>query len=124
MSVTIFHNPACSTSRKVLELLREAGIEPKIVLYLNDPPSRKELATLLGQMKMTPRELLRKRGTPYEELGLGDMSLSDAALIDAMVTHPILIERPIVISDKGAVLCRPAERVYEVLPDKQATVRQ
>ena len=118
MSVTIFHNPACSTSRKVLELLREAGIEPKIVLYLNDPPSKKELATLLGQMKMTPRELLRKRGTPYEDLGLGDMRLSDAALIDAMTTHPILIERPIVITAKGAVLCRPAERVYEVLPDK------
>lgn len=118
MSVTIFHNPACSTSRKVLEVLRETGVEPKIVLYLNDPPSKKELATLLGQMKMTPRELLRKRGTPYEELGLGDMSLSDAALIDAMVTHPILIERPIVITAKGAVLCRPAERVHEVLPDK------
>jgi arsenate reductase len=118
MSVTIFHNPACSTSRKVLELLHEAGIEPKIVLYLNDPPSKKELAALLGQMKMTPRDLLRKRGTPYEELGLGDMSLSDAALIDAMVTHPILIERPIVITAKGVVLCRPAERVYEVLPDE------
>lgn len=118
MSVTIFHNPACSTSRKVLELLHEAGIEPKIVLYLNDPPSKKELAALLGQMKMTPRDLLRKRGTPYEEFGLGDMSLSDAALIDAMVTHPILIERPIVITAKGVVLCRPAERVYEVLPDE------
>ena len=124
MSVTIFHNPACSTSRKVLEVLRETGVEPKIVLYLNDPPSKKELATLLGQMKMTPRELLRKRGTPYEELGLGDMSLSDAALIDAMVTHPILIERPIVITAKGAVLCRPAERVYEVLPDKAAPAGQ
>jgi arsenate reductase (glutaredoxin) len=118
MGTTIFHNPSCQTSRKVLGFIRDAGIEPRIVLYLKTPPSKNELTSLLKQMKMTPRALLRKRGTPYDELGLGDENLSDTALIDAMVAHPILIERPIVVSDKGAVLCRPPEKVYEVLPDK------
>jgi arsenate reductase len=115
MSCTIYHNPNCSTSRKVLGFLRDAGIEPKIVLYLEDPPTKAVLTDLLKQMKITPRDLLRKRGTPYDDLGLDDPGLSDAALIDAMVKHPILIERPIVVSGKGAVLCRPPERVQEIL---------
>lgn len=123
MSVTIYHNPSCGTSRKVLDFLREAGIEPKIVPYLTEPPSKAELMTLLKQMKITPRELLRQRGTAYEELGLADPSLSDAALIDAMVEHPILIERPIVVSEHGAVLCRPPERVYEIMPGKRAAAK-
>jgi arsenate reductase (glutaredoxin) len=116
MSVTIYHNPNCSTSRKVLGFLRDAGIDPTIVLYLENPPTKAVLTDLLTTMKITPRELLRKRGTPYGDLGLDDPNISDAALIDAMVKHPILIERPIIVSAKGAVLCRPAERVYEILP--------
>jgi arsenate reductase (glutaredoxin) len=116
MSVTIYHNPNCSTSRKVLGFLRDAGIDPTIVLYLENPPTKAELTDLLKQMKITPRELLRKRGTPYDDLGLDDPNMSDAALIDAMVKHPILIERPIVVSAKGAVLCRPAERVHAIMP--------
>lgn len=116
MGVTIYHNPSCQTSRKVLGFLRDAGIEPTIVLYLKEPPTKALLTDLLKRMKITPRELLRRRGTPYDELGLDDPKLTDAALIDAMVKHPILIERPIVTSDKGAVLCRPPERVYEVIP--------
>jgi arsenate reductase (glutaredoxin) len=119
MSVTIYHNPSCATSRKVLGFLREAGVEPKIILYLKEPPTKTELADLLKRLKITPRALLRRRGTPYDELGLSDTSLSDAALIDAMVTQPILIERPIVVSETGAVLCRPPEKVYDVLPGKK-----
>jgi arsenate reductase len=119
MNVTIYHNPSCGTSRKVLGFLREAGIEPKIVLYLKEAPTKTVLVDLLKRMKMKPRELLRKRGTPYEELGLDDASLTDEALIEAMSKHPILIERPIVVADKAAVLCRPPERVYEVLPGKK-----
>jgi arsenate reductase len=115
MSVTIYHNPNCSTSRKVLGFLRDAGIEPTIVLYLEHPPTKAVLTDLLKQMKIKPRELLRKRGTPYDDLGLDDPNMSDASLIDAMAKHPVLIERPIVVSDKGAVLCRPAERVQEIL---------
>ena len=111
MSITIYHNPSCGTSRKVLGFLREAGIEPAIILYLKEPPTKAALTDLLKQMKMKPRELLRRRGTPYDELGLGDDTLTDATLIDAMIAHPILIERPIVVSEKGAVLCRPPERV-------------
>lgn len=118
MVVTIYHNPSCATSRKVLRFLHESGIEPKIILYLKDPPTKAKLVELLKQMKITPRALLRRRGTSYDELGLGDEGLTDAALIEAMVKHPILIERPIVVADKGAVLCRPPERVYEVLPGK------
>ncbi len=123
MGVTIYHNPSCGTSRKVLGFLRDAGIEPQIVLYLKEPPTKAALTDLLKRMKMTPRELLRRRGTPYDELGLGDASLSDAALIEAMVKHPILIERPIVVTEKGAVLCRPPERVTEILPGKTAAAK-
>lgn len=116
MSLVIYHNPSCATSRKVLGFIRAAGIEPSIHLYLKEPLSKAALTELLAQMKIKPRALLRRRGTPYDALGLGDESLSDAALIDAMVKHPLLIERPIVTSETTAVLCRPPERVYELLP--------
>ncbi|MHB8884205.1 MAG: arsenate reductase (glutaredoxin) [Methylovirgula sp.] len=123
MGVTIYHNPSCGTSRKVLGFLRDAGIEPTIILYLKTPPTKAELTELLKRMKIKPRALLRRRGTPYDELGLGDEGLTDAALVDAMVEHPILIERPIVVTEKGAVLCRPPERVYEILPANQAAAK-
>jgi arsenate reductase len=114
--VVIYHNPNCSTSRKVLGMLREAGTQPRIIEYLKTPPSRTELLDLLRQMEMAPRALLRRRGTPYEAMGLGDPAKSDDALIDAMLEQPILIERPIVVGPRGVRLCRPVERVYEVLP--------
>ncbi len=116
MKVTIYHNPSCATSRKVLGFIRDTGIEPKIIPYVKEPPTAAELADLLARMKLAPRDLLRRRGTPYDELGLGDESLSDAALIEAMVKHPILIERPIVVTDHGAALCRPPEKVHALLP--------
>jgi arsenate reductase (glutaredoxin) len=114
--VVIYHNPACSTSRKVLGMIRDAGAEPRVVEYLKTPPSRAELLDLLRRMKMTPRELLRRRGTPYDELGLDDPKQTDDALIDAILAHPILMERPVVVGPRGVRLCRPAERVQEVLP--------
>jgi arsenate reductase len=113
--VTILHNPACSTSRKVLALIHEAGIEPEVVLYLKTPPSREELTALLAEMGVGPRAILRKKGTPYEELGLGDTAKTDAELIDAILAHPILIERPIVVTAKGARICRPIDSVRELL---------
>ena len=116
MTPVIYHNPACSTSRKVLGLLREGGREPKIIEYLKTPPSRKELKALLKQMNMKPRDILRKRGSPWEELGLGDLSVGDEAILDAIEKHPILIERPILVTDKGARLCRPVERMTEIFP--------
>lgn len=111
MSVTIYHNPNCSTSRKVLDAIRAKGIEPTIVLYLEKPPSKEKLKTLLKAMDMRPRDLLRKRGTPYDELGLDDPRVSDERILSLMVEHPILIERPIVVSKKGAALCRPPEKI-------------
>ncbi len=123
MNGTIYHNPSCGTSRKVLGFLRDAGIEPTIILYLKTPPTKAELTGLLQRMKINARALLRRRGTPYDALGLGDEELTEAALIDAMVEHPILIERPIVVTEKGAILCRPPERVYEILPGKQAATK-
>ena len=116
MTPVIYHNPACSTSRKALGLLREGGHEPKIIEYLKAPPSRKELKALLKQMNMKPRDILRKRGSPWEELGLGDLSVGDEAILDAIEKHPILIERPILVTDKGARLCRPVERMTEIFP--------
>jgi arsenate reductase len=113
--VVIYHNPACATSRKVLGMIRAAGIEPRIVEYLKMPPSRIELLGLLRRMDMTPRQLLRRRGTPYEALGL-DAEQSDEALIGAILAHPILMERPVVAGPRGVRLCRPPERVQEVLP--------
>jgi arsenate reductase (glutaredoxin) len=113
-SVVIWHNPKCSTSRKVLETIRAHGVEPRIVDYVNAPPDRAEIKAVLAEMGMTPRELLRRRGTPYDELGLDNVT-SDADLIAAMAEHPILIERPVVRTDKGTRLCRPAERVQDIL---------
>jgi len=116
--IVIYHNPGCSTSRKVLGMLREAGTEARIVEYLKTPPTRAELLDLLRGMDMKPRALLRRRGTPYDELGLADPAKTDDGLIDAMLQHPILIERPIVKGPRGVRLCRPVERVHEVLPER------
>jgi arsenate reductase len=115
MAVTIWHNPKCATSRKVLEMIRQKGVEPEIVEYVKTPPSGADIKTVLKEAGLTPRELLRRKGTPYDELGLDDPKLSDAALIAAMAKHPILIERPVVRSQKGTRLCRPPERVREIL---------
>lgn len=117
MTVTIFHNPACGTSRNVLAMIRQSGVEPDIVEYLKEPPTRQQLVALLVAMDMSPRDLIRTKGRLYEELGLSDESLSDRALLDAMLEHPILIERPIVMTERGIRLCRPSERVLEILPD-------
>ena len=114
--ITIYHNPACGTSRNTLAMIRAAGIEPQIVQYVQDPPSRALLAELIARAGMTPRELLRAKGTPFAELGLGDESLSDDALLDAMIAHPILINRPLVVSPRGVRLCRPSEQVLDLLP--------
>ncbi len=112
--VTIYHNPSCTTSRKVLAAIRASGTEPRVVEYLKTPPSRAELKSLLERMGMAPRALLRRRGTPYEELGLDDPKKTDTALIDAMLAHPILIERPIVVTERGVRLCRPVEKLAEI----------
>lgn len=116
MTVSIYHNPNCGTSRKALDLIRERAGEPEIIEYLKSPPSRQRLAELLAAMGMKPRELLRQRGTPYTELGLDDPKWTDEELLDFMAAHPILIERPIVVTAKGTRLCRPAEKVLEILP--------
>jgi arsenate reductase (glutaredoxin) len=115
MSVTFYHNPACGTSRNTLALIRATGVEPEVVHYLDTPPSREELVSLIQRIGISPRDLLREKGTPFAELGLGDPSLSDDQLIDAMMEHPILINRPIVVGPKGARLCRPSEEVLSVL---------
>ena len=111
----IYHNPACGTSRKVLGILRDAGLEPKVIEYLKTPPSRDQLVSLLGRMGKIPRQILRRKGTPYDELGLDDATKSDASLIDAILAHPILLERPIVVTPRGVRLCRPAEEVQALL---------
>ena len=118
-TVTIFHNPQCGTSRNVLALIRNSGAEPTVIEYLSTPPSRATLLGLVADMGMPVRELLRQKGTPYDELGLGNVQLSDDALIDAMLAHPILINRPIVVTRLGARLCRPSERVLDILPQPQ-----
>lgn len=115
MSVTIYHRPQCATSRQVLELIRAQGIEPHIVDYVKTGWTKDQLVALLAAMKLKPRDLLRVKGTPAEELGLTDPSVSDARLLTAMVEHPILVERPIVTSDKGTLLARPPERVLSLL---------
>lgn len=117
--VIIYHNPACGTSRNTLALIRNAGIEPHIIAYLTTPPTRARLVDLIARMGITPRDLLREKGTPYAELGLSDPALPDAALIDAMLAHPILINRPIVVSPKGVRLCRPSETVVDLLPPQR-----
>jgi arsenate reductase (glutaredoxin) len=114
--IVIYHNPACGTSRKVLGLIRDRGYEPRVIEYLKTPPSREELGALIRRMGVAARAILRQKGTPYAALGLDDPALSDEALIDAMVRHPILINRPIVITPHGARLCRPPEMVLEILP--------
>jgi arsenate reductase (glutaredoxin) len=114
--VTIYHNPECGTSRNALALIRSAGIEPTVVEYLKTPPDRATLQSLLTQMNMTPRELLREKGTPYAELELGESHWTDEQLIDQMLQFPILINRPIVITERGAKLCRPSEAVLDLLP--------
>lgn len=115
MSVTIYHNPNCGTSRNTLAMIKASGEDPEVIHYLATPPSRERLVALLAMMKISPRELLRQKGTPYDELKLDDSSLDDNQLIDAMMAHPILINRPIVITPKGARLCRPSEQVLELL---------
>ena len=119
MSITIYHNPNCGTSRNVLALIRNSGAEPEVVEYLKTPPGRDKLIELVAQLGMPVRELLRQKGTPYEELQLGNPALSDDALIDAMVAHPILMNRPIVVTPLGARLCRPSEAVLDILPQAQ-----
>ena len=117
MTITIYHNPDCGTSRNTLAMIRATGEEPEIIEYLVTPPSRDTLVELLAAMEMTPRELLREKGTPYAELGLGNPDLSDEALLDAMMEHPILINRPIVVTPLGTKLCRPSELVLDILPN-------
>jgi arsenate reductase len=114
--IIIYHNPACGTSRNTLAIIRHAGIEPHVVEYLQTPPSRALLEQLIARAGITPRALLRQKGTPFADLGLADESLSDEALIDAMMAHPILINRPLVVSPKGVRLCRPSEAVLDLLP--------
>lgn len=119
MTITIYHNPACGTSRNTLAMIRQSGEEPEIVEYLKTPPSRERLVELLTAMGMKPSALLRQKGTPYTELGLGEGVWTDDELIEFMIAHPILIERPIVVTGKGVRLCRPSEIVLEILPDRQ-----
>ena len=114
--VTIYHNPACGTSRNTLALIRNAGVEPKVIEYLKTPPDRATLVDLLKRMGMRPRELLREKGTPYGELGLAADHWTDEQLIDQMLAHPILINRPIVVAPWGVKLCRPSEVVLDILP--------
>jgi arsenate reductase len=115
MKVTIWHNPKCSTSRKVLEMIRAKGIEPEIVEYVKEPPSAAEIKSALKEMGMKPRELLRQKGTPYDALKLDERKLGDAELVALMTKHPLLIERPVVRTAKGTRLCRPVERLKEIL---------
>ena len=115
MAVTIWHNPKCATSRKVLALIRAKGIEPRIVEYLKHPPNAGEIRAMLKEMGIRPRELLRRRGTPYDDLGLDKPKWTDAELIALMAKHPILIERPVVRTGKGTRLCRPPERLKDIL---------
>lgn len=118
-TATIYHNPACGTSRNTLALIRNAGIEPTIIEYLQTPPTREQLRTLVAAAGLSVREALREKGTPYHELGLGDEALTDDQLLDAMVAHPILINRPFVVTSLGTRLCRPSELVLDILPQPQ-----
>jgi len=119
MDVVIYHNPDCGTSRNTLGLIRNAGVEPHVIEYLKCPPSRELLVQFIARMGVTARDLLREKGTPYAELGLVDPALSEDQLLDAMMAHPILINRPIVVSPKGVRLCRPSEAVLDLLPPQQ-----
>jgi len=119
MDVVIYHNQSCGTSRNVLGLIRNAGIEPHVVEYLKTPPSRALLQQLISRMNSSVRAILREKDTPFAELGLGNSELTDDELLDAMMAHPILINRPIVVSPLGVKLCRPSEAVLDILPDTQ-----
>lgn len=117
--IIVYHNPACGTSRNVLGLIRNAGIDPHVIEYLKTPPTRELLVDLITRAGISPRDLLREKGTPYADLGLEDPSLSDDALVDAMMAHPILINRPLVVSPLGVKLCRPSETVLDLIPADQ-----
>ena len=117
MNITIYHTPACGTSRNTLAIIRQSGEEPEVIEYLNTPPSRETLIELIAAMGMTPRQLLREKGTPYAELDLGNPKWSDDEILDFMLAHPILINRPIVVTPKGTVLARPSEAVLDILPN-------
>jgi arsenate reductase len=117
--IIVYHNPDCGTSRNTLAMIRNAGIEPHVVEYLKTPPSRPMLVQLIDRAGISPRELLREKGTPFADLGLGDESLEDETLIDAMMAHPILINRPLVVSPLGVKLCRPSEAVLDLIPARQ-----
>jgi len=119
MSITIYHNPDCGTSRNVLAMIRQSGVEPEIIEYLRTPPSRERLVGLIRAMPLSVSELLRQKDTPYDALGLDDPTLEDDDLIDAMLEHPILIDRPIVVTPLGTRLCRPSERVLDILPNPE-----
>ncbi|MGK9175336.1 glutaredoxin-dependent arsenate reductase [Yokenella regensburgei] len=118
-TITIYHNPDCGTSRNTLALIRNSGTEPEIIFYLDTPPSRDELVTLIADMGITVRQLLRKNVPPYDMLGLDDDHFTDDELIDAILQHPILMNRPVVVTPRGTRLCRPSEVVLEILPDEQ-----
>ena len=124
MDVIIYHNPDCGTSRNVLGLIRNAGIEPQIVEYLKTPPSRPLLKALISRMGASVRSVLREKGTPYSELGLDQPGLTDDQLLDAMMVHPILINRPIVVTPLGVRLCRPSESVLDLLPPQRGPFRK
>jgi arsenate reductase len=124
MDVIIYHNPACGTSRNTLGLIRNAGIEPHVIEYLKCPPTRTLLKQLITRAGLTPRQALREKGTPYAELKLDDPSLSDDDLLDAMIAHPILIQRPLVVTPNGVRLCRPSEQVLDLLPPQQGEFRK
>ena len=119
MDVIIYHNPACGTSRNTLALIRNSGVEPHVIDYLKCPPTRALLAQLLARAGLTARQILREKGTPYESLGLADPGLSEDALLDAIGQHPILMNRPLVVSPKGVRLCRPSEAVLDLLPPQR-----
>jgi arsenate reductase len=117
MTITIYHNPACGTSRNTLAMIRQSGEEPEIIEYLKNPPTRERLVWLIEEAGLSVREAIRQKGTPYEALGLGEPTPSDEQLLDAMIAHPILINRPFVVTQKGVRLCRPSEVVLEILPN-------
>jgi arsenate reductase len=119
IDIIIYHNPDCGTSRNTLAMIRNAGIEPHVIEYLKTPPARALLEQLIERAGITPRDLLREKGTPYAELGLGNPALSDSELIDAMMAHPVLINRPLVVSPLGVKLCRPSEAVLDLIPAAQ-----
>lgn len=117
--VVIYHNPECGTSRNTLAMIRNAGIEPHVIEYLKTPPSRAMLVQLADRGGLTPRQLLREKGTPYADLGLDDEAISEEAIIEAMMAHPVLINRPLVVTPLGVRLCRPSEAVLDILPEPQ-----